>query len=214
MSNTPFTTNERWNSLIVSERPQAILLKAIWFVAYTLSNMTKQSVTTAHQRIVEVPLDQFVAHTKRIVPDTVGVHLMLSDDLPGQALLMMSRRTALTVVDLLLGQRIGTTKQLGSIEQSALGELGNVALSSFLNILAQPSWGALKPSPPAVVADPTAWMLDFAKRAMQDQQNTIHIIDAHYHAPATSSTIQLWILPSGISAHDEGHLTAHTIESS
>ena len=52
-------------------------------------------------------------------------------------MLMYNPKMAYGFVDLLMGQPEGTTKALGEIESSALGELGNIMGSSFLNALAR-----------------------------------------------------------------------------
>ncbi len=47
---------DRWNTLITREKPTAELLKAIWFVAYTLSSPTRQTLSVARHRITRVPI--------------------------------------------------------------------------------------------------------------------------------------------------------------
>ena len=67
----------------------------------------------------------------------IGIYLTVSGSADGHIMLMYNPKMAYGFVDLLMGQPEGTTKALGEIESSALGELGNIMGSSFLNALAR-----------------------------------------------------------------------------
>ena len=74
--------------------------------------------------------------------------------------LLYEPRMACGFVDMLMMRPPGTTKQLGEMEQSALGELGNVVGTSFLNVIADSSGVTLLPSPPTVLTDMAGALLD------------------------------------------------------
>lgn len=186
----------RWDTLIVGEKPTAELLKAIWFVAYTLSSLTKQPLSATKHRITSVPIADLATLAGDTKAETVGIYLLLGDDLPGRAILMLGRQAALKLADMMQDLRPGTTTQLAEIERSALGELGNVAAASFLNIVAQPAWGPLRPSPPAVMVDTLGAVLGSLVAPSATAGDTLRIIDAEFQDAARSCSMQLWIIPT------------------
>ena len=89
----------------------------------------------------------------------VGIYLGLLGDLDGHVMLLLRPRTAQHVVARLLGapQRATTEDPLVS---SALGEVGNVAVSSFLSVIADMGRFSVRPTPPVVVHDLAGAVLD------------------------------------------------------
>ena len=79
---------------------------------------------------------------------------------------------AMYLADWLLQARPGTTSRLGPLEYSALAETGNVVLSSFLNALAQFSNSSLQPSPPTVMVDSPAALLEVALASITEGSST------------------------------------------
>ena len=86
-------------------------------------------------------------------------------------------QTAFDLVDLLLGQAPGTTKELSDMEQSVLGEVGNIMGSFFLNHLANTTGQALQPSPPAVLMDMAGAILEVATVSVLEQSEYTYVID-------------------------------------
>src|SRR4030043_841052 len=71
----------------------------------------------------------------------------------GHMIVVYKPEVAFGLVDLLLAQPNGTTKELTDMELSTLGEVGNIMGSFFLNYVADITGQRLKPSPPAVMMD-------------------------------------------------------------
>ncbi len=95
-------------------------------------------------------------------PDEVvaGVYLAMDGDVRGHVLLLLSPPEAMGLVDMLMDVPRGTTSTLGAMERSALGEVGNLTGSYFLNALAEATRLGIQPSPPAVMVDMGAAVLD------------------------------------------------------
>ena len=77
------------------------------------------------------------------------------------------------LIDLQIGLVPGSTRNLGEMELSVMGEMGNITGSFFLNALADATNLTLAPSPPAVMVDMAGAILDIAlAEIMKDQEFT------------------------------------------
>ena len=66
----------------------------------------------------------------------LGAYLAISGDVTGHVMLLFPVARALECVDLMCGQRVGTTTEPDELAESAIGELGNIVGSAFINALA------------------------------------------------------------------------------
>ena len=93
---------------------------------------------------------------------TAAVYLGVSGSANGHMVVVYQPQIAFDLIDMLVGNPAGTTDSLGEMEQSALGEVGNVMGSLFLNTLADATGADLRISPPAVMMDMAGAILDAA----------------------------------------------------
>ncbi|MGE5620290.1 MAG: chemotaxis protein CheC [Sphingomonadaceae bacterium] len=96
----------------------------------------------------------------------VGVYLAMCGEVTGHILLLFSPQEAQGLVDMLMDQPPGTTVSLGAMERSALGEVGNLTGTFFLNALAEMTRLNVQPSPPAVMVDMGQAVLDVPLAAL------------------------------------------------
>ena len=64
----------------------------------------------------------------------VGIHLPVTGDIEGAALLIFPEETAFTLCDLLVKREPGTTRRLSGLDRSALKEVGNIISGSYLAV--------------------------------------------------------------------------------
>src|SRR5512141_3355642 len=102
----------RWTTLIAGQHPTPTWRKALWYVAHNLSAMIGQEISVASHCVATLPLGELVAAAGDPEAAMIGVYLLLGDDLPGQAILLLSLADALAIVDRLLDVPPGTTTQL------------------------------------------------------------------------------------------------------
>ncbi|MGE5594367.1 MAG: chemotaxis protein CheC [Betaproteobacteria bacterium] len=81
---------------------------------------------------------------------TVGVRIGLTGDVTGDVILIFPRASAYRLVDVLMGNKPGTTTSLTEMGGSALCEVGNLAGSFFLNSLAEATGLRAMPAPPVL----------------------------------------------------------------
>jgi chemotaxis protein CheC len=122
------------------------------------SSRALSSMTTGRIRLQEPQL-QFVSLGE--VPGIAGgpqqvvlaVYLGIEGDLNGHLMLFFTEASGLRMIDLLMEQPPGTTRELDALGISALAETGNVCGSSFLNALSDRTGLKILPTTPAVVVD-------------------------------------------------------------
>lgn len=91
---------------------------------------------------------------------TAAIYLSVSGSAEGHMIVIYRSETAFDLIDMLLGQPSGTTTALEEMEISALGEMGNIVGSFFLNALADATGLNLRVSPPSVMMDMAGAILD------------------------------------------------------
>ena len=107
----------------------------------------------------------------------VGVYLTICGKTNGHMLVIYEPQIAFNLVDVLLGQPAGTTKSLSDMEQSALGEVGNILGSFFLNHLSDATGECLQPSPPAVLMDMVGAILEVAAVSVFENNDFTYVIE-------------------------------------
>lgn len=83
----------------------------------------------------------------------VGVYLQLHGEAPGGMLFVLPLSSALTLADMLMGLSIGSTQKLGEMEHSALKEVGNILVATYLNSLTMFTGLDIYPSVPSLATD-------------------------------------------------------------
>jgi chemotaxis protein CheC len=128
---------------------------------------------------------------------SVGIYLTTSGaGSDGHLMLMYDPGMACSLVDLMMGQPAQTTKSLGEVEQSALGEMGNVIGSFFLTVLADTTGLPLRPSPPAVVMDMAGALLDVVAADILLTQDEAFIAETTFDAPDREVSGMFFVIPS------------------
>lgn len=138
---------------------QTIAVNGAFNASRAMSKWLKRGVKISTQGFGKVPLTKVADQFDESTP-IAALHLPLTGQLHGHALLAIPERHALRLVDLLLDRPLGTTTHLAELEQSCLGETGNIIASSFLN-----SWSTwldmhIEPGAPKFVLDLPLAVLD------------------------------------------------------
>lgn len=127
---------------------------------------------------------------------SVAIYLAVSGYATGHMIIVYQPQTAFEFVDLLLGNPTGTTQSLGEMEESALGEMGNIMGSFFLNALADATGLNLNPSPPAVMMDMVGAVLDVALGDIMQETDEALIVEATFGTRDRQITGSFLVMPS------------------
>ncbi|MEA3245267.1 MAG: chemotaxis protein CheC [Gemmatimonadota bacterium] len=118
--------------------------------ATAMSEMTGQRIMISVPRVNIAPLDEVPNQIAEGEEPVAAVLMQMMGDLSGLTLLVFPKASALRVASLMM-RRPAT--ELGTIEQSAIQEAGNILGSSYMNALAEFMGMILMPSPPSLAVD-------------------------------------------------------------
>jgi chemotaxis protein CheC len=127
--------------------------------------------------------------------EAVGIYLRIEGDMLGQIMMIIPYQKALELVDLLMDIPEGTTQFLGSMERSALGELGNMCGAFFLNSLAKMVGAEFRPTPPAVMVDMVGAILDIIIATTGGLSEHVLLMQANFMEGDRSVEADFWVIP-------------------
>jgi len=127
--------------------------------------------------------------------ETVAIYLKTEGGIAGQMMLVMPFEKAMGLVDMIMGEPLGTTTSLGTMEKSALQELGNITGTYFLNYVSDNTGSSVRPTPPAVMVDMCAAILDIVIATAGIENEEVLMFDADFVQGELSTEIQFWVIP-------------------
>jgi chemotaxis protein CheC len=107
----------------------------------------------------------------------LGAYLSFWGDISGHVMLLFPIDRALRCVDLMCGQAPGTTTEPDDLAESAVGELGNIVGSAFVNALADEMSLTLHPSPPTTLSDMALALVQSVYAEVLSQGGDVVMID-------------------------------------
>lgn len=137
-----------------------VMQEGIQSATQGFSCMVGQHLVATKPRLRSVAFAELPTLFEKIENSAVGVYLHTQGVLSGQMILVFDYARALEIVDSLTSVLPGETQTLGKFECSALAELGNLTSTLFLNVLARHTGLEIRPTPPVVVVDKLAAILD------------------------------------------------------
>lgn len=159
------------------------------------SGMVGRRIEVSNPEIELVPLLTIPKIVGGLEDDAVGVYLRFEGDMIGQIMMIIPHQKALELVDLLMGLEKGTTKHLGSLERSALGELGNLCGTFFLNSIAKTVGASFRPSPPAIMVDMLGAILDIVVATAGGVNEHVLLMHANFMDGVRFVETDFWVIP-------------------
>jgi len=129
----------------------------------------------------------------------LGAYLTISGDITGHVMLLFPERRALECVDLMCGQPAGTTTEPDELAESAIGELGNIVGSAFVNALADDLNLILHPSPPAILHDMAIALVQTVYAEVLSQGGDVVMMDAVFEDEKGRTAGLLIVAPDPVS---------------
>jgi chemotaxis protein CheC len=172
-----------------------MLRKGVGNAVAGLSQMLGQEIKIASINLTKVLVKDIPELFGGAQAMKVGVYLAICGHSNGHMVAIYEPQNAFDLIDLLLGQPAGTTKELHDMEQSVLGEVGNIMGSFFLNHLANSTGMDLQPSPPAVLMDMTGAILEVATVSALECSDYTYVIDTVFESPDRQVTGTFLVMP-------------------
>jgi chemotaxis protein CheC len=129
----------------------------------------------------------------------LGAYLTISGDITGHVMLLFPEGRALECVDLMCGQPAGTTTEPDELAESAIGELGNIVGSAFVNALADDLNLILHPSPPSILHDMAIALVQTVYAEVLSQGGDVVMMDAVFEDEKGRTAGLLIVAPDPVS---------------
>lgn len=129
----------------------------------------------------------------------LGAYLSISGDVTGHVMLLFPVARALECVDLMCGQAVGTSTEPDELSESAIGELGNIVGSAFINALADYANLILHPSPPTVINDMAIALVESVYAEVLSQGGDVVMMDAIFEDHSGRTAGLLIVAPDPVS---------------
>lgn len=161
-----------------------------------ISSMVGENLTVSDPQVQLVPLAEIPQLIGGPENEAVGIYLQAESKLAGQIMMVIPYEKALELVDLMMGVPNGTTQNLGSMERSALAELGNITASFFLNAVAEATGIEARPSPPAVMVDMIGAILNILLATWDGVSENVLMIQTTFIRGNRDSEASFWVIPN------------------
>lgn len=184
------------------EKLKSIASEGVHHAASGFSGMVGRKIQFNHPVAKLVPILSIPDLVGRPDEDAVGIYLRFMGDMAGQIMMIIPHKKALELADLLLDIPQGTTQHLGSLERSALGELGNLCGSFFLNSFAGKVNADFRPSPPAVMVDMIGAILDILVATTGSIGEQALLVQANFMDGSRCVEAGFWVIPDLESLED------------
>jgi len=129
--------------------------------ATVLSQMVNQDIKMGIPSVDIVPLGEIVNYVKD-EPIVVGIFLQIKQEIPSYILLLISKESAFSLSDILLGKKPDSSKEiLSEMDESALKEVANIMICAFLDSIAELLNLTIIPDPPSLAFDMPIAVMDY-----------------------------------------------------
>lgn len=129
--------------------------------ASALSKMLNKKIKMTVPYINFMPIQRLPEMFGNVEALVAGVYLEVTGDAKGKVLLLFPRDSALCLADIIMNREPGQTNILSQIDQSALMEVGNILIGSYLTALNDFTGLSLRQSVPKLAFDMIGAVMDF-----------------------------------------------------
>jgi chemotaxis protein CheC len=149
--------------------------------ATALSHMTSQRIMISVPRLSVTPIEEVPPHIGPPEEPVAAVLMNMLGDLTGRTLLVFPKPTAMRLAEMMLHRPAGSIAELGTLEQSALKEAGNILSGAHMNALSDFMGIMLLPSPPSLVIDMSRAVLTTAYLQFSDDPNYVFCVETEFY---------------------------------
>lgn len=126
-----------------------------------LSQLLGHPLNLTVPQVSILPLEEIPSHIGRKDELVAGLHLKVRGDARGNILILLPRKSVISILRMLTGKRIAQGIVLSEEERSVLRELGNILSSAYLTALSNLLGAPLIPSIPGLAFDMAGAVIDY-----------------------------------------------------
>ncbi|HRU38812.1 MAG TPA: chemotaxis protein CheC [Candidatus Goldiibacteriota bacterium] len=112
-----------------------------------------------------------------------GIVMNVLGDVTAKILLLLTRESALSLADMLLQKKVGSSKVLSEVGNSAIKETGNILSGAYMNALNEFLGLMLLPSVPNLVFDMASAILGSISDGFEGMSDSILSIETQFSEP-------------------------------
>lgn len=154
-----------------------------------LSSLLGRPVDVSVPRALALPLADAVESAGDPESPAAGVVLPLQGDLEGTVVLMFDEKDAATLCSLL------DVEPDSEVGRSALGEIGNILGTSYIQALGQMTGLTLEPTPPQVVVDMLGAMVATVLATTAETADVALVLDSDLAVEGAPCSMSFMLLP-------------------
>jgi chemotaxis protein CheC len=148
--------------------------------ATALSQMTGSTIMISVPTINISSLEDVPTRISEPEEPIAAVLMHMLGDLTGRTLLVFPRPTAMRLAELMLRRPSGTSQELGTLEQSAIKEAGNILSGAYMNALSDFMGLMLLPSPPSLAIDMSSAILSTAFLQFGTDRDHVFYVESQF----------------------------------
>ena len=171
--------------------------------ATALSTMTGDTIMISVPMLNVAPLDEAVGRIAAPEEPVAAVLMHMLGDLTGRTLLVFPQRVAIRLAELMLRRPPGSSTELGTLEQSAIKEAGNILSGAYMNALSDFMGLMLLPSPPSLAIDMTSAVLTTAYLQFGSDRDFVFCVESDFQIQDSGEQLHgfFLLLPDVASLH-------------
>jgi chemotaxis protein CheC len=163
--------------------------------ATALSQLLGKDIKLNVPEVTIIPIEKVnekIAKQQQII---AAVYLRIYGEIQARALLILPQDKIFYIIDLLMKKKLGSTKEFGETEQSAIKEIGNIIISSYLNAIAKFIGLNSVPSVPALAVDMADAIIQTISAELAEVGPEAFLIENEMTEKETDLSTTLLILP-------------------
>lgn len=164
--------------------------------ATALSQMLNLKIMMTVPQIRVVPIQKVTTYMGGAETLVAGIYTRLLGDVFGSVLLTLPRESSFTLVDILTGKKIGTTKILTGMSRSLLRETGMIVTGAFLTALSKIINVTIIPCVPSLTLDMVGAIVDFILIDLSQEVEYAIVIQVKFVEKQTNVSGHFFILPN------------------
>lgn len=141
--------------------------------ATALSKIINKRVAMVIPETSFVPIKEYAQKIGGAEKINASVYIQIIGDISGEALLMFPKEDSLKIIDMMLGNKPGTTMIIDDMGISALNELANIFVGAYLNSLANLLRLKILPNVPHIAIDMAQAVIDFILVKISDYADNV-----------------------------------------